>query len=408
MKEEQKKQQKEKQKEIKPNYRVGNKKEILELLYTIGVIPYRSLRLLTAPAYARMYQRAINQMEQDGVIKVEKRGTEKVIMLQSTELQRKKYEKYLPEKLLDYYNSFSKRSLWALTEKNISVQTKAIRDTDAQMFFYACGFMIGPRAKDLTREMIEETENSYYSSREIKSVCGYKPNKDVTSKKITSSRVNGMLLSSGGTFAVYNLGNQMIEWRRFNELKFATYMGQLLRERSTYELDAKIPKEAIVMASSDSIFRQICELNYEKNRNYHVTYMNIDYVYDSIYAVPEDANGKMLMDIMNTRSWRRRIKELMLKPEYIEDSMYTQIPCDGYDKENDVHILIFCIPDLVKLKTFVARANLEGNKKKYRIYCYTYQIPLLVSLAGSNVEILKTDIKKFHDKYFAEKEIDSG
>ena len=77
MKEEQKKQQKTKQKEIKPNYRIGNKKEILELLYTIGVIPYRSLWLFTTPLHPRMYQRAVTQMEQDGVIKVEKRGKER-------------------------------------------------------------------------------------------------------------------------------------------------------------------------------------------------------------------------------------------------------------------------------------------------------------------------------------------
>ena len=79
-------------KEVKPNYRVGNKKELLILLHKLGVIPFRSLRLLTAPVRPRILQQAIYQMERDHVVKIEKRGNEKIVMLQNTELQRKKYQ----------------------------------------------------------------------------------------------------------------------------------------------------------------------------------------------------------------------------------------------------------------------------------------------------------------------------
>lgn len=395
-------------KEVKPNYRVGNKKELLILLHKLGVIPFRSLRLLTAPARPRILQQAIYQMERDHVVKIEKRGNEKIVMLQNTELQRKKYQEYLPALLIDYYNDFSNRNLWRTSEKDVVGQVKVIRDTDAQMFFYACRFQIGPDAKDISKELIEMEERSYYSSRELKRLDGYNDGKASSGKKISASRVNGMMLADSGAYAVYNLGNQMIEWRRFSEVKLSTYITELMRKRSAYEQNAKIPKEAIVLATTDKIFHQICELNYEKNKTYRVTYMNIDYVYDSIYAVPEDINGKLLIDIMSSRGWKYRIKQMLLRPEYIEDQKFTTVPCDGYDQINDVYILIFCIPDLVKLKSYVARANLEGNKKKYRVYCYSYQIPLLVTLAGTNIEILRTDINKFHDKYFSEKMIDSG
>lgn len=200
----------------------------------------------------------------------------------------------------------------------------------------------------------------------------------------------------------------MIEWKRFSEVKMATYVTELIRKRSMYEQEAKMPREAIVLATTDRIYHQICELNYERNRTYRVTLMNIDYSFQSIYAVPEDKNGKLLIRIMGQKSWKHDIRKRLLSEKELENKIYTTVQCDGYDTDNDIYTLIFCIPDLVKLKAFTARANLESNPKKYRIYCFTYQIPLIMSLAGTNVTILKTDIKSFYDKYYSEKEIDSG
>lgn len=390
---------------IKPNYRIGLKNELLTILHITGVIPYKSLRLLADPP--TMYQRAIRQMEQDGVVKIEKRGADKIICLQNTATQKNKYQEYLSERIVEYYKEYGNRNLWKMSE-DAPERNKTMRDTDAQMFFYGCGYQIGPLAKDLNSEMIGEKEKSYYSSREIKRIEGYQDGKPKTNKKITASRVNGIIISDGGNYIVYNLGNKMIEWRRFSEVKMATYVTELIRKRSIYEQNAKMPKEAIVLATTDRIFHQICELNYERIRTYRVTLMNIDYSYQSVYAVPENQDGKMLMHIMEQKGWKHDIKTRLLKESEIEDQKFTNIPCDGYDTENDRYTLIFCIPDLVKLKAFTARANLESDPKKYRIYCFTYQIPLIVSLAGTNVTILKTDIKSFYDKYYREKEIDSG
>lgn len=394
-----------KEQSVKPNYRIGNKNEILTLLHITGIIPYKSLRLLADTP--TMHQRAIRQMEKDGVVKIEKRGTEKYICLQKSESQKKKYQEYLPENIIQYYKDYGSRNLWKMTEK-VAEQNKVVRDTDAQMFFYGCGYRIGPYAKDINTDLIGENESSYYSSREIKRIDGYTDGKSKTNKKVTASRVNGILINGGGNYIVYNLGNQMIEWKRFSEVKMATYVTELIRKRSMYEQEAKMPREAIVLATTDRIYHQICELNYERNRTYRVTLMNIDYSFQSIYAVPEDKNGKLLIRIMGQKSWKHDIRKRLLSEKELENEIYTTVQCDGYDTDNDIYTLIFCIPDLVKLKAFTARANLESNPKKYRIYCFTYQIPLIMSLAGTNVTILKTDIKSFYDKYYSEKEIDSG
>lgn len=404
MEEEKKVEESKSEKEVKRNYRVGYKKDILILTHKLGVVPLRSLRYLTAPTRPRMIQKAIMQMEEDGTVKIEKRGLEKVVALQPSKMQKQKYQQYIPEYIQNYYNNFSSRNLWKTSDKDMSAQIKSLRDVDAQMFFYSCGFKIGPDAKDLTKEMIGRKENSYYSSREFKRINGYMDSKPEVNNKIVSSRVNGLLLADSGFYTVYNIGNMMIQWRRLSESKLSMYVVDLLRNRCEYELDAKVKKEAIVLATSDHIFRQICELNYEKNRTYKTIYMNIDYVYDSIYGIPEDYNGKLLIEILSTEGWKGRIKHMLLDDKLIENGMFTNVPCDGYDEENETNILIFCIPDLVKLKAFVARANLECNKKKYKIYCYSYQIPLIVSLAGKNVEILKTDIEKFHKKFFEKEE----
>lgn len=392
----------------KLNYHTGSKNELITLIHTTGIIPYKSLRHLAPPT---KYQRAVRAMVEDGTVKVEsvdieKRRKEKIVSLRIESRQIEKYEDFVDQRLKDYYKTYGTRNYWKTTCGNTADIAKAIKDADAQIYLYACGYKIGPDKKDMTMDFLGKNESSFYISREIKKIDGYSDGKN--SKRITASRATGVLLTGGGNYILYNLGNRIIEWKRFSEVKFSTYVNELVRNKSEIEYEAKMKKEAIILSTNNNVLNQICSLNYSQNKSYKVTLMNIDYVYDYVYSVPEDDNGKVLLKIMGIPAWKYKIKNRYLKHDDIENQKFTSIPCDGYDKEKDVYILMFCIPDLVKLKSFCARANLEGNKNKYKILCYNHQIPLVVSLVGKNATIMSIDVKQLYNKCFGEKEINSG
>lgn len=173
------KEKEKKQNEVNPNYRVGNKNEILLLLHKLGGIPSHSIRWLTSPDSKRILMRSIKQMEEDGIIVIKKKGTENIILLNNLDGQRKKYEKHIPDELINYYFEFSKDNVKKISERDIASLTKTIKDIDAQLFFHSCGVNVGPDSKDITSEFIDKNENSYYNSRELKRMDFYK----VPSKK---------------------------------------------------------------------------------------------------------------------------------------------------------------------------------------------------------------------------------
>lgn len=388
---------------VKRNYHTGIKNELITLLHITGAIPYKDLRILRNPP--TMYQRAVKQMIEDEAVNLEKRAEQRVIYLRDVQKQNQKYLAYIDPQIVEYYLTFSNRNLWKISKSDRNGYIKALRDIEAQLIMYKSGSLIGPYAKDLSAELIGEKEDSYYTSREIKRTVEYNAGRGKNTginKKISSSRLNGFLVSGGGYYAIYNFSKKNMEWKRFSELKMAMYLVNLIRNRSELENDARMKREAILISGNDKIFEQICSLNYEKNRNYKVTLVNVDYAYDHMYAVPKDENGILLLRMLKTARWKYIIKNTMLRPEWIEDKTYISVPCDGYDREKDICMLVFCIPDLVLLKGFIARANLEENKEKFKIFCFSYQLPLLISLCGTkNVKFMQTDINTYYKKYFS-------
>lgn len=388
----------------KINYGKGYKNEILQLLYLTTVIPYRSLRLLSARP--RMYQRAVKEMEEDGTVVVDKQGGEKNIRLREYRSRRAVYEAYIPEEYIEYYEATARGKLKDLSDikNNRSAPEKVLRNSATQIMMYSCGIEISPDKRDLRREMLEDYDIAYYNSNEIKQIENYhdtvtKENKKGEySKKLSNSRISGLLISPGGIYAVYNIGNTLIEWKRFGEVKMAAYIAGLIKHKSMSEVDANEPKEAIVIARNDTLFEKICNGNYGKKAR--VILMNIDYAYDRLYAIPENRNGVLLLKIMTVNGWRGKILNAVIRKEEQMAKADVSVDCDGYDNENQIYKLVFCIPNLNKLKAFVTRAMFESNEKKYHVYCYSFQAQLILSIAGNSVSIFTVDIQKFYEEYF--------
>lgn len=389
----------------KLNYKKGYKNEIIQLLHIVSVMPYRSLRLLSENH--RMYQRAVREMEEDGTVIVDKRGGEKNIRLLNYNRRRGEYVKYVPEEYAEYYEKTSREKIKALSDEiNRSASERILKNSATQIMMYASDIEISPDKRDLRCEMLEDSDLAFYSSLELKQIEAYRDtityqkNKGEKSKKLSNSRISGLLVSPGGIYAVYNIGESLIEWKKFGEVKMSAYITQLIRKKSMSEVKIDEPKNAILIARNEKLFVKICNDSYRKNEK--VIIMNMEYAYNRLYAIPEDRNGVLLLKMMTVNGWRGRILNMVLRKQEQMASAEVSVDCDGCDREKQIYKLVFMIPNLVKLKAFITRALLDADKNwTYQIYCYSFQIEMISELAGKYVKILSIDLQKFHDEYFS-------
>lgn len=393
----------------KINLKKGKKNELLRLIYMCGAIPYRSLRTLAKDP--RLYQRAVKDMENEGIVVVDKKGGEKNIRLLNRAERKKEYEKYLTPEYVSYYERLAYENVHRLNYDNKSaLPASAMRGSATQIMMYKAGADISPYKRDLNSEMIQDEDIVYYTSVEIKRAGDYgdkvekvKKRNGETARKVINSRITGLLVSPGGEYAVYNTGNALIEWKRYGEVKMAIYLVQLIQKKSESVTSVNVPKEAIVIAQTPGLYAKIC--NGEAKDSRQRTLLNIDFAYDRMYAVPEDVNGVLLLKMMQERGWRHRIYSAVLSERERENAKYTTIQCDGYDKEKDIYKQVFCVPDLVSLKQFTRRAKLERDKKRFVIYCFTCQLPYVSQIADrDNFTILTIGIDLFYGKYFRKEE----
>lgn len=358
-----------------------------------------------------MYQRAVKEMEKDGTVQVDMKGGEKNVRLRNHRWRKSDYESYIPMEYMEYYERTAVKIIADLSdgEKNRSTPLKILKNCATQIMMYACGIEISPDKRDLRKEMLKDDDLAYYNSNEIKQIESYHDmvthdkKSGSYSKKLINSRINGVLISPGGVYAIYNIGNALIEWKRFGEVKMASYIASLIRNKSIAEVSINEPKEAIVIAQNSSLFTRICLGSYKKNSK--IILMNIDYAYDSLYAVPESREGVLMLKMMIQKGWRGKILDSILEKEEQLAKNDVTVECDGYDRATGRYKLVFCIPNLQKLKSFVTRADFAADRNKYYIYCYSHQAQMLMDIAGINVTILQIEIKQFYTEYFENKQI---
>lgn len=388
----------------KINFKKGYKAEIIRLIHKCGIIPYDNLRLLMGEN-ARMYQKNVRELAEKGYVKIEKRGRDRVIRLLDKEKHRKDYADSLPEEIIAYYDTHYDTSsyLGNLSSKNDSLVRKTVRNAATCMIMYVANVKIASDAKNLNEEIIENDDCFYLDSITVKRVSGYKVAKGNTNSenKYKSSRITGLLVSAGGVYSIYNIGRNLISWLRAGEQKMSTYIERIISTSTESQCKIQYNREAIIISKSEELYQKICMLDYSqgngKSRN--TPLINIDYAYRKMYAVPENENGVYLIKIMTMENWQNKILRSILSESEMKGAETIDIRCDGYNKEKDQAILVFCIPDMTKLKSFIIRARLENNRQRFRIFCFTHQLELVTSLAGKSVQISHMDIKKYYKEH---------
>jgi len=382
----------------KKNYKKGYKGVILQLLFLCGIIPYTGLRLLDGET--RMYQRAVKKLEEEGILKIEKSRGNKYIRLENRMLAQEIIKKNVDEEYIRYYQETVIKNISRMQDKKILNTERIINSTNTQIMMYACDIDSGPYKRDIATDEIENTDLMYSPSMELKRIRGYADNvkKQKNDTILNNSRISGVLISPGGIYSVYNIGKHLIEWKRYGEVRMQSYLEKTIIRKEKYIREEgrreNLIKGAIIISSNIKTYEDICTIDYTKQKNKKQIMMNIDYAYQKMYCVPQNDIGKQLLKIMTISNWETKLKEIILRPEEIEKEKTVQIACDGYDEKNNIYKLVHVIPDMVKLRAFVTRANLEEDRNKFAIYCYTWQSEMIVHLVNKNAKIYQIPIEE--------------
>lgn len=394
----------------KANYGKGRRRELTKQMMSYGMVLYRSLRYLDETD-KKMSQRILREMERENTVRFAK--DPKIVYLKNPTANKKLMDA-MPEGY-GYQNMLSaqKRNRALVSSCEESYRIRLYKTVDTLMFMSAAGVLTLPDKKPVIRKMItkemqeidkddiepykEKKEDEpitidakgsyYYTSTDYKSITGYVDLIGSSSKKVIGSRSLGCMLSGGNVYVVYHVGQNLIEWKQRGEERMAHHLAQLfskIYEPYIGQTDVVVDR-AIVLAEDDFVFQQIIE-------NESSTLMNIDYTYQKMYGVTLDISGRRLLEKMKDSNFENRIMASILDDGEIHDSNMTRTACDGYNKETKVYSMVFCSPDICKLKHFIKAAYRDNDKKKYRIYCYTHQLPLIISLAGEYAEIYSMDI----------------
>lgn len=371
----------------RPTWKKGYRGELMRLFLTVGVISRRGIPLLHGNH--RMYLRKIREMEKEQIIEKHRNNGNVVENLKDFE---KRVDEYIGDYSNGYYGFFNR-----YCQTNIDYVTKygkdrlqferAVRDSESTIMAHSAGAKVFIEDKtDLrSEENIAEDSVVYYRTSEIKG-----SRKTGNGEKIIAqTRCNGWLSSPGGDYLLYMIGKKLIRWTKISETSFAGYVTLLAEKKKKGE--KREVKESILLAYTDEPYRRMTSID---SRQISVN-LNVENGHSVMYGLLYNTIGRDMMQIMTKKNWKEEMKK-----EYLEgmntNTGKSVVACDAID--GDVKILLFCIPDIVKLKKFLSAAALENDVTKYHVYCFDYQSEFITAVAGKYCEVYTTSFAEYYSE----------
>lgn len=390
------------------NYRKGKRQEIIKLLHYCGSIPYSAINHLEESKTSRMYHAVINKMQKEEVVEIVKKNGEKQLILTDYENKSPLYTKAIASDYQDYYINIAITSRRVALNFNKSDAGKILRVNELILYMYSLGYATLPDQKEniVRCKEITTTPTTFYTSKEIKRGTNYKDLVEMedTNKTIIASRIDGLLISDGGIYPTYNLRNQNYLWKPQGELRIKLYIERLINNKHPDYIQSKgfVCKDTILFAKKIMLFSKMLSEN-AKNDSFKKM-IGLGSLYTNIYALTSDTNGKKMLQIMTQKNWKQNMLQDLLPNDFIEEGVYTTVSCDGFDKENGIYKLLFCIPNLAKLYMFAMRAKIENKPTQFEVYCFTHQIPLVVALTEKKAKIKEVSLDDYYKYLFVEDE----
>lgn len=373
------------------DYEKGTRREITQLALACGCLSYRRLTLLGMNV--KTVRKKIHEMCKEGVFEIVHDGEIWVAGFKDYAEKSEEYKNPANERLHRYYNQFGipdyKRVKYAKNWESIRV----IRNVESYMFFYGAGLdcLLGSKVSLRAREDVSRRiRNSFYTAREVKGYDHYKDDLG-NDRLLNTTRVNGLAVCDGGTYAVYHTGKSILTYTRSGEKKMETYINRMLVIKNQPKL-----KGAIILAHNMKVYT---DMIVPKTRKIMDQLANMEGVYEHVYGLTLDEDGQRMMRLMETPNWDTRMYDEMLEEEKRRGRTGT-LDCDG--QEGDTYCFCYCVPDIKRFKMFLRRAELEKQQSKFRILCFDSQKELIKQVAGNYAKIATTSFSDYYHSHALE------
>lgn len=334
--------------------------------------------------------------------------------------------------------SLSKEDLKKIKAKKSKIQSsrrstlrRVVRNGETLMFIDGLPLSYSLDKKpELNSPESDDLRNSFYTPHELNTVALAYSEASIPSTKtykFQGARHNGLIISEGGSYIIYNSSKWGMQVNRGFEQNLVSFTDSLLQNHNHPYLDG-----CIRLFSNESLLLSLMEKKtikvgnrLEKNEPEWINCIE-DY-YRHVYVLPLNKNGQTIASIMCTPSWRDKITQVFYKglqsghknckiELHIEELKHKHN--DGYMfycndvKGTSIHhraiSLHFFIPDIKKLRYFIDAIKYNGSydesgnfvpDERYEIYCFDFQKPALMTYAGKYATIKSVKFSKFYEVY---------
>lgn len=374
----------------------GARKDILTVILAISCIPKHSIKLMEEKRGT--YRKKCNEMVKEGILKEYKSPASKThpaIWVQCLEMNEETLnicKQVRGEKAVEIYTKtiINDRYFVSSESTSFSRRWKIMKNAESFIMFYMSGYQI-PRGEVVSMNEDDTLNNIYYTSRQAKGIHEDRLQSDLDkNKKVQTTRINGIAIGGNESYTVYNIGRYISDYSESGENKALSYFNRIL-----VNTQRPVISGAILIAENLDIYKSYIQ---PKNQKQEKRLLGITGIYDNLYALAADRESQKILQMMKVADWQQKVYEEILSEEQRNKRSHL-IDCDGYDENTDQHIFIFCVPNIKRLKMFLARASIDGQKGKYLILCYDYQYEFVKQIAGGIVNIKTTRLQAFYE-YF--------
>lgn len=372
---------------VKKNYSKGYRNELIKFLYMNGAISHNTLKLL--PGSPIMNERAYRKLRDEGIVMLTTNGGRRMIIFKSYDDKKNEYESFMPQGYSDYYYIKSKE-----------IREKVKRGTPVDVERAArCGEVLAIMRSAKINCYLEDcpkyswnkpydvNQSYYHNSFDIKKTDIQYPSHIGEDRNMASTRIIGCINSPGGDYGIYNVSKKLIEWSRSGELKAATHLKRI--SQKIYGAENPRSLNAIIYIKNLNLIEKIVKNETKTNL------ISIDYVYPKMYGLPINDIGIKMTRLLTYPLWQEYIYSYCITETEYTDAMGLSVACDGYDGEH--YILVYCVPDITKLKLYLRKAQADPDFGKYILYCFDWQEEHIRNMADQLVQVRTISFDTFYE-----------
>lgn len=209
---------------------------------------------------------------------------------------------------------------------------------------------------------------SFYNAKELKRVD------DGELKKVSYSRILGLLFGGGNRYAVYNARNAAMKWAGQSEFRARSIVSEICR----FNAGGRAVESAVLMGRSYDVALRILGERDKKQRDDY----RFDAVYKQVYFIPQTVDGMRQLRILLQPDWRESILSLLFDSS-TRSYDRGNFEYDAYN--DDSYILTNFDGDIARLLRF--REACSDSPGKMQALCFPHQGRFLREFLPDSVRI---------------------